>query len=171
MLCQKCGEQEATMEIQQVSQDGTMESLYICENCAAEISSLEDEVAKAMDTFNGIALDFLTLLQQGGKLQTEQGVVCEHCGLSFDDFLAHNRVGCEHCYQAFQKQLLPMIGRVQNNHVRHIGKMPARFEEAVNRQQEIQALRDQIQQAIESEAFEEAAVLRDKIKALEGGAE
>ncbi len=162
------------MEIQQVSQDGALESLYICENCAAEISSLENEVAKAMDTFNEMALDFLTLLQQGSNLQTEQGAVCEHCGLSFDDFLAHNRVGCEHCYQAFQEQLVPMIGRVQNKHVRHVGKMPARFEEAVNRRQEVQALREQIQAAVAAEAFEEAAVLRDKIKALEaqeGGAE
>lgn len=115
MICQRCGENKAVIALQQLNELGKVESLYLCENCATdEALSSEKDLVKAMDTFSEVALDFLTLLQKEENAQKE--IVCENCQLSFEEFLKTNRVGCPECYSAFEAQLVPIIGRVQNGY-------------------------------------------------------
>jgi protein arginine kinase activator len=49
----------------------------------------------------------------------------------------------------------------------HRGKIPARVGGGLRRQQTLNALRAELSQAVEAEAFEEAARLRDQIRRLE----
>ncbi|ENX6203361.1 UvrB/UvrC motif-containing protein [Listeria monocytogenes] len=170
MICQRCGENKAVIALQQLNELGKVESLYLCENCASdEALSSEKDLVKAMDTFSEVALDFLTLLQKEENTQKE--VVCENCQLSFEEFLKTNRVGCPECYSAFEAQLVPIIGRVQNGYKKHIGKVPAEVERAEGVQNEISRLQEKLAQLVKNEEFEEAAVVRDEIKALKAGGE
>ncbi|EAF7812645.1 excinuclease [Listeria monocytogenes] len=168
MICQRCGENKAVIALQQLNELGKVESLYLCENCATdEALSSEKDLVKAMDTFSEVALDFLTLLQKEENTQKE--VVCENCQLSFEEFLKTNRVGCPECYSAFEAQLVPIIGRVQNGYKKHIGKVPAEVERAEGVQNEISRLQEKLAKLVKNEEFEEAAVVRDEIKALKAG--
>ncbi|EAE6702238.1 excinuclease [Listeria monocytogenes] len=170
MICQRCGENKAVIALQQLNEAGKVESLYLCEDCATEKAlSSEKDLVKAMDTFSEVALDFLTLLQKEENAQKE--VVCGNCQLSFEEFLQTNRVGCSECYEAFKEQLEPIIGRVQNGYKNHVGKVPAEVERAEGVQNEISHLQEKLAQLVKNEEFEEAAVVRDEIKALRAGGE
>ncbi|EAC6121997.1 excinuclease [Listeria monocytogenes] len=170
MICQRCGENKAVIALQQLNEAGKVESLYLCEDCATEKAlSSEKDLVKAMDTFSEVALDFLTLLQKEENAQKE--VVCGNCHLSFEEFLQTNRVGCSECYEAFEEQLVPIIGRVQNGYKNHVGKVPAEVERAEGVQNEIRRLQEKLAQLVKNEEFEEAAVVRDEIKALRAGGE
>lgn len=50
---------------------------------------------------------------------------------------------------------------------RHRGKVPSRGNETVLLRRDLKQLREQLNAAIQREAYEEAAVLRDRIRALE----
>ncbi|MBC1517311.1 UvrB/UvrC motif-containing protein [Listeria immobilis] len=170
MICQKCGENKAVIALQQLNDSGKVESLYLCENCAAdEALASEKDLVKAMDTFSEVALDFLALLQKEETAQKK--VACKNCKLTFEEFLQTNRVGCEECYAAFQSQLVPIIGRVQNGYTKHIGKVPKEIERAAGVQNEIILLQEKLNQLIKNEEFEDAAIVRDKIRALKAGGE
>lgn len=91
--------------------------------------------------------------------------------LVLKSFLKTNRVGCPECYWAFEAQLVPIIGRVQNGYKKHVGKVPAEVERAEGVQNEISRLQEKLAQLVENEEFEEAAVVRDEIKALKAGGE
>ncbi|MBF2508271.1 UvrB/UvrC motif-containing protein [Listeria welshimeri] len=168
MICQKCGKNKADIALQQLNEAGKVESLYLCENCATEEAlASEMDLVKAMDTFSEVALDFLTLLQ---KEESEQkSVVCKNCNLTFEEFLQTNRVGCSECYSAFEERLVPIIVRVQNGYTKHVGKVPAEIERAESVEDEIIHLQDKLEQLIKNEEFEEAAVIRDEIRALKAG--
>ncbi|EHW1518546.1 TPA: UvrB/UvrC motif-containing protein [Listeria monocytogenes] len=170
MICQRCGENKAVIALQQLNEAGKVESLYLCEDCATEKAlSSEKDLVKAMDTFSEVALDFLTLLQKEENVQKE--VVCGNCHLSFEEFLQTNRVGCSECYEAFEEQLVPIIGRVQNGYNNHVGKVPAEVERAEGVQNKISRLQENLAKLVKNEEFEEAAVVRDEIKALRAGGE
>ncbi|EAC8433578.1 excinuclease [Listeria monocytogenes] len=170
MICQRCGENKAVIAFQQLNEAGKVESLYLCEDCATEKAlSSEKDLVKAMDTFSEVALDFLTLLQKEENAQKE--IVCGNCQLSFEEFLQTNRVGCSECYEAFKEQLVPIIGRVQNGYKNHVGKVPTEIERAEGIQNEISHLQEKLAQLVKNEEFEEAAIVRDEIKALRAGGE
>ena len=84
-------------------------------------------------------------------------------------------VGCADCYETFYDRLLPSIQRIHGR-AKHAGKRPpqmiaadAAAEQAPQKptkEDKLADLQKQMQQAIESQNFEQAAVLRDAIKAL-----
>ena len=65
-------------------------------------------------------------------------------------------------------ELLPYLKRVHGS-TKHIGKIPNRAPLAVKTDEEtVEGLRSKLNQLIREEKYEEAAVIRDKIKRLEG---
>ena len=100
-------------------------------------------------------------LNRGSNAQT-----CPHCHLSFQEFAKGGRFGCSPCYEAFQPQLKAMLQRVQGSE-QHTGKLPKRLAGVKGIRRQIDALRGQLQQAIDVENFELAAKLRDEIKVLQ----
>lgn len=60
---------------------------------------------------------------------------------------------------------------MQNGYKKHIGKVPAEVERAEGVQNEISRLQEKLAKLVKNEEFEEAAVVRDEIKALKAGGE
>jgi protein arginine kinase activator len=58
------------------------------------------------------------------------------------------------------------VRRIQGA-VEHHGKIPSRAGARFKHQQQIEQLREQLKQAVATEAFEDAAALRDQIRRLE----
>jgi protein arginine kinase activator len=76
-------------------------------------------------------------------------------------------VGCAQCYEDLKNKLLPLIGNMQKG-VRHIGKQPKGFIPRTEDMAERKVLEKKLRQAIEGEHFEEAAKIRDQLRALQG---
>jgi protein arginine kinase activator len=86
--------------------------------------------------------------------------------MTYSQFGQIGRFGCSQCYQSFAGQLEPLLRRVQGNSS-HTGKAPLRTRENLGYRREIDQLRQELHAAINTEAYEMAAVLRDRIHALE----
>ena len=62
-------------------------------------------------------------------------------------------------------KLLPLLRKIHGS-VRHVGRVPARIGERLERERLIESLEEQLQTAVQSEAYERAAELRDQLNSL-----
>jgi protein arginine kinase activator len=108
------------------------------------------------------------LISQHLSPQTDElaRLVCPACGIRYMEFRAQGRLGCPHDYTVFRAGLMTLLRRI-HRHERHIGKRPRRLEKSPGRRAELLNLRRQLQCAVASEAYEEAARLRDLLRQKE----
>lgn len=151
MKCQQCPKL-AILQITEVHGEGSFEELHLCDECAQKY--LYESAPKKK---KGDGRD------SSGSPEKQ----CDHCGTKFVDFRNSGRLGCPHDYQAFQAELLPLLESIHSS-TRHAGKTPRRPSQRV-RSQELARLRKDLQKAVTSEAYEDAARLRDRIRRLEEG--
>ena len=81
------------------------------------------------------------------------------------EFQAQGRLGCPHDYSVFRNGLTPLLERIHRC-ARHVGKSPRR-RPAPQEQAALAELRRRLRQAVEAEAYEEAARLRDLLRKKE----
>ena len=83
------------------------------------------------------------------------------------DFRATGRWGCARCYTTFEPSMRELLRRVHGNS-RHAGETYLPPQPALDERATILGeLRERLRRAIESEQFEVAADLRDKIRVME----
>ena len=82
------------------------------------------------------------------------------------EFKNAGRFGCPHDYDVFREPLLPLLERIHRGS-KHVGKVPANALRLAALQTELRELRQQLRSAVEQEAYEEAARLRDVIRQKE----
>ncbi|MCA9642327.1 MAG: UvrB/UvrC motif-containing protein, partial [Myxococcales bacterium] len=92
-------------------------------------------------------------------------------GMSYEEFRKMARFGCNRCYEAFEGRLERLFKRIHGSSA-HTGKRGARknASEPVA-VEELSRLKDQLQLAVATEDYEEAAQLRDRIRRLESDVE
>lgn len=160
MLCDICGKNQATVHLTEIV-DNQMSELHLCEDCAKE-KSLQ------MEQQFGLA-DLLAGLADYGKqadIQEKIKLACSSCGITYENFRKFGRLGCSNCYVSFKKYLASLLKKIHGSS-QHVGKTPVKATKAVKAKSELQELKIKLQKAIESEEFELAAGLRDKIRELE----
>ena len=86
--------------------------------------------------------------------------------MTYKDFKRTGQIGCSVCYKTFATRLEPLLRRL-HGYSKHIGKIPRRAGGNLGLKQEIASLREKIQEYIQEEEYEQAAILRDRIKVLE----
>jgi protein arginine kinase activator len=91
---------------------------------------------------------------------------CPVCGIKFVEFRNSGRLGCPHDYQEFREELTPLLENIHGE-TKHSGKSPRRLPQSKQTQSELVQLRKQLMQAVNREAYEEAAKIRDRIRKLE----
>ena len=69
------------------------------------------------------------------------------------------------CYQTFKNELEALLKNVQGS-IRHEGKFPKRSGVVMRYKREEDRLRTLLKKAVDEENFEEAATIRDQIKAM-----
>ena len=99
-------------------------------------------------------------------LQSQQMKRCPNCGNTFEDFNRFGKFGCPSCYETFKNQIASLVQRIQGS-IEYEGRVPNQGHNVFKAQYEIKQLRRQLETAIGDENFEEAAQIRDAIKALE----
>jgi len=160
MLCDICGKREATVHLTEIVNE-KVTKLHLCEECAREKGQEMEEHFGLSDLLAGLA-------DLGSTATTEvvESIKCPSCGFTYQDFKKAGRLGCSECYEAFKKQLAPLLKRIHGAD-RHVGKIPVQVGKTVNDARNLQELKMKMEKAIQSEEFEEAARLRDKIRELE----
>lgn len=167
MLCQNCEKNEATTHIKQII-NGDMTENHLCSECAAHLGYTD-----MFSGFNfGLSGLFGSLLgDMMPALSAEKVVRCEKCGCSFDDIVREGRVGCAECYDVFYDKLAPTIQKIHGK-IKHSGKTSTAVNYAPKqetKEEKIAKLRAMMDDAVSKQEFENAAKIRDAIKALEGG--
>ena len=167
MLCQNCGKNEATTHIKQII-NGDMAESHLCSDCAAH--------AGYSDMFSGFGLNLSGLFSgllgdMMPSISSGKSPRCPKCGTSFDEIVRDGRVGCADCYRTFYDKLLPSIQRIHGK-IKHSGKVtnsaPAETKPETT-EEKIEKLKEAMNEAVAKQDFENAAKIRDEIKALEGG--
>lgn len=157
MKCQKCMK-AATLHITEVLGEEQFEELHLCEECAHKYLYEPQEKEVEQKTTEG-----------QGELSEEADVAyreCSHCGIKFVEFRNSGRLGCPNDYQEFREELMPLLENIHGS-VSHAGKTPRRLPQNKQTQTELAKLRKQLSTAVNKEAYEEAARIRDRIRELE----
>jgi protein arginine kinase activator len=161
MLCQKCKKNQATVHLTDIVKEEKHER-HLCDECA----QAENVTIKSHTPINELLASFV--MNQAGA-QELADLKCELCGTTFVEFRNNGLLGCPNDYDVFEEALLPLLERAHGEGAtHHVGKAPSgRTEESDTRQRDLQLLRRQLNEAVESEDYEAAAEIRDKIKTLD----
>lgn len=161
MVCDSCKERDAVVHLTQIVESAVTQ-LHLCEKCAAE-KGIEPPTPMPSHPLAGL----LQSAQRQASSPQGDSVRCAFCSISLGDFKASGRLGCAHCYGTFEASLRDLLRRVHGNS-RHAGRRydPPR-PELLERDSTLGELRDRLRRAVESEQFELAADLRDRIRILE----
>ena len=161
MLCDICKERAAVIELTQIMENSNA-TLHLCEKCAAE-RGVETTVATPKHPLG----EFLQAAYQQVPSAAADAIRCSFCSGTMKDFRATGRLGCSHCYTAFEASLRELLRRVHGQS-KHIGR---RYEpphpDVLEKSYLLGELRERLRRAVESEQFELAADLRDRIRVME----
>ena len=158
MLCDVCQDKHATVYLTQIV-DGQMQKVNLCEGCAKEKGVTDPTGFALADLLLGLGTDEKVSQPSGEK-------VCESCGFSHSDFKKTGRLGCSECYKTFGDGLDSLV-KAMHRGTKHVGKVPTRYQATKLFSDKISDLKHRLKIAITDENFEEAAKLRDQIKAAE----
>jgi protein arginine kinase activator len=159
MKCQSCPA-PATVHLTDIV-DGHKKELHLCQACAEQ-----QQVIKQKELNLPVILQTL-IGQHIGRMTDELArLTCPACGIKYMEFRAEGRLGCPHDYEAFRVGLEPLLRRIHRS-VRHVGKAPRRARSSPARHTELIELRRRLRKAVEAEAYEEAARLRDLLRQKE----
>lgn len=167
MLCPECGKRPATIHYTKIV-NGKKSEFHLCEVCAQE----KGEQMPGFDSgfsFHQLLSGLLNFdsSSTGGHEAYEANLLrCPTCGLTYNQFSKVGRFGCGDCYKTFQNRLDPLLRRI-HGHSSHHGKIPSRAKGELKLQRQLEQLREQLAQKVQTEEFEEAARLRDQIRELQ----
>ncbi|MEM1186362.1 MAG: UvrB/UvrC motif-containing protein [Planctomycetota bacterium] len=179
MLCQRCREREATIH-EVTIRAGVPTSYHICEVCAAELGmtgNTSESIAELLPEQTVTTPE--PVKREAATAKRAQS--CGSCGLTFAEFKRSGLLGCEMCYEVFERQLAPLIERAHEGGGHHVGKVPRRALDdsrhaaqperlaallggQKERAERLTELRKQLERAVAAEQYERAAALRDEIR-------
>lgn len=173
MQCNICNKNEATIHIQEVI-NGAKKSLHICQGCA-------DSKGLNVAGLNGVNLAELfksvhnTLEPKGPAIMMPQNtnitiqpdlLICSSCLWDSEKLKKTGRLGCSECYKVFSGILDHSIPNLHRGSL-HVGKKPNSSPHGKNEAMvDLFRLQMKLDKLVQSENYEEAALIRDKIKDL-----
>jgi protein arginine kinase activator len=164
MSCDQCHEREAVIHLTQIVNE-QVTTLHLCERCAAEkgVESPGNVVKTPLGSFLAAMGKDLPEVEATPRA----GDSCPRCGGSLEDFRESGRLGCPECYRAFEAPLRDLLRRLHGS-THHVGERYTDHGGApAETRMDTTELREQLRQAVETENFERAAELRDRLRVLE----
>lgn len=93
---------------------------------------------------------------------------CRGCGCTYDDIVETQTIGCPECYYEFKEEFMETLnGLGQNGSYK--GSLPEHVAGYRSILVDKMLLQQKLEQAVENEEFEKAALYRDYLRALENG--
>lgn len=169
--CQQCHEREAVVHLTQIEGE-QVTTVHLCGKCAAERGMPSESEVQASPL--GSFLAALGPAHASPDAEPDATALCPSCGASLADIRASGRLGCPACWATFARSLRDLLRRLHGA-TRHVGEWyadPADLEAGHERHAIHERLRLEaaLEEAIAEEAFEQAAELRDQLRALGEGA-
>lgn len=159
MLCMVCKEKEAKVHLTQIVGE-KMQKVDLCEDCAGK-KGVNDPASFSL-------ADLLLGLGASQEMEQAAGGVelrCPNCGFTQADFKKAGRLGCPECYTAFAEGLEGLL-KTMHKGTRHVGKMPETHAQSRDIAEKLKSLQKKLDKAVAEENFEQAAMMRDEIKAM-----
>ena len=169
MVCENCKERQATITITQVK-NGQKNERHTCEVCASKFHPFYFEMKEEPISLQQFITNWFGSPPYANKASQNKkmnDVHCPTCQLTYRNFLKQGKVGCATCYEAFREYLPAILEKLQAG-TSHITEEATSNLVQDDMNLQIQQLREQQKLAIEQERFEEAAQIRDTLKALQG---
>ncbi|WP_038164108.1 UvrB/UvrC motif-containing protein [Verrucomicrobium sp. BvORR106] len=190
MKCDMC-DNEATVFLTQIV-DGKMTQVNLCDKCSKEKGVTDPTGFQLADFLLGNAAQKKTR-QSSAEDDT---LACPECGFTRAHLKKIGRMGCPECYQTFGDDMDNML-RAMHKGTRHVGKVPGRQVSVpvptskaerpepatpaaapaapkpppppapVSPKKKLADLKAAIELAVMEERYEDAARLRDEVKAIE----
>lgn len=161
MLCDKCGQHEATVKFVQIENNKRTE-LHLCKDCAQGYANF----SPGFDLQHLLSSMFqsVTLGQKLGQVYTDK--TCPTCGKGIADIQKTGRLGCGTCFEVFGDELNPVLRRLHGSNI-HTGKVPVRAYPNLQVTRQIEDLRKRLDECVRQENYEQAAKYRDELRSLE----
>jgi protein arginine kinase activator len=140
----------------------------LCEACAREKNLLSDDPTPQLNLqpLLQLIMGQMGLLEPAAKaavVPDPNQLVCDECQLKYVQFKAEGRLGCPHDYDAFRVAIEPLLERIHRD-LYHAGKVPGRFRRQA-KAADLAELKAKLAAAVADERYEEAARIRDLIRA------
>jgi len=169
MVCQDCKKNSAQVHFTQIVNNEKM-SLSLCKDCASARgfhSPLDNVPFPLAEILSGLTTGLPE--KSSGKAKDLEKIKCENCGLTFGEFTRKGRFGCGQCYRTFRSRLEGIMRKIHGASL-HRGNIP-KFEGDKTENlpipvKEEERLETELKKAIESEDFERAAEIRDKLRSM-----
>lgn len=170
MLCEKCKKKKATVFYNE-NLGGKTRSCSLCADCAETMrrtGELEDVHISLAATSFGCSDSTMFGNLCGISVPHNIAAVrtCPVCSSTLAGIAESGSVGCAACYKTFLDEISGAVHALPAN-IPYPGRMPRKFRLRQEREARAALLRDQMKQAVLSEDFETAALLRDQIHALQ----
>lgn len=194
MKCDRCTNEATVHEV--TIKAGKRHEKHLCEHCAQSAG-----IAVNTNTPLTELLSQFVSLQAAAKEAKGQALaatvdMCPACGMTFASFRQHEKLGCMHCYHAFERQLSGLLERLHDGATHHVGKTPKRLLAASTRGvamgegqpmpeqpartgpkvvvltpaqlgKRIESLKKKLEEAVALEQYEKAAQIRDELLKLQ----
>ncbi len=159
LMCQLCRQRQATVHFTRII-NGQKVEMVVCEACARESNEIKLNFHQLLSGIMG---------QHSSKEVTSQPVPdmkCASCGQTIEEFNKTGLLGCPECYITFGEGIQTLLKRIHGN-AKHHGKIPESLSGRQPPVINLMGLKQELQRCIREENYEQAAVLRDKIKEAE----
>jgi protein arginine kinase activator len=170
MNCEKCKIKKATVFYADSS--GGRHSL--CASCASELGRLSQYDPQIKDVEPDAPFTPKSLLTSLNSpildlpiycdTEAAHTSVCQFCATPLSSIVSGGKAGCPMCYSEFGSALFPSSLSIDRANG---ARMPSAYRASVDRTRSVAELKVKLRIAVESESYELAAELRDKIKMLE----
>lgn len=161
MLCTNCNAKEATFHYKQII-GGKKSEHHLCSDCAANLGYTGG--TEHIFDIGSILNDFISI--PSVHTAVKSGHACPECATSYEEFKRTGLLGCANCYKEFASVVEASLARIQPS-TTHKGALSGETGEKINKENELITLKNDLKKAIIDERYEDAAVLRDKIKKME----
>lgn len=158
MICEHCHKEPATIFLTQVYEGKKIE-LHLCSKCAKEKEAFLYDNNSSFQQFLGGLLKL-----SNGEVQEKNTprMVCPKCSMSIEEFRKTSKLGCAHCYEAFEPYIKHIVKSVHGSQ-EHTGKKPLRMGKLLSRTDQILDLESRLKIALLQEDYYEAALIRDEL--------
>lgn len=165
MMCEECGIRPAKFHLMTITNDERTER-NLCPVCMAKYQKQLPGI-----DFSNLAGILNNILESHSGPKEEKAseefaaLTCEQCGMTYAEFQKCGMLGCANCYKTFKQPLDSLLQRIHGN-TQHAGRIPGGVRSGVSIRMNIDRLKQRLRKAIDDEEYEQAAKLRDSIRAL-----
>ena len=165
MLCQVCKKNVATVRYTEIV-EGEVTEIHMCQDCAIKD---DKDISPNFGVPNLANLSAQNLTMP--LSMADMNSVCANCGQTYFDLVQSGQLGCPQCYETFSDSLKPLLERAHSA-TQHVGKLPKGKSSGPDVARiKLMRYRGLLQKAVHDERYEDAARLRDLIKAVQSGVE